>query len=203
MGAEKKVIDWESVEREYRAGIRSLRDIGEQFGVSNPAIVKRAKRDGWERDLSAKIRAKAESLVSKQLVSASVSTQTNVSERQIVEANATLMADTVLNQRTDIQRAIRIINQLWGEIEAEGEYTEEFRAMGEMLRSENDFGEDKLNDLYRAAIGMPQRVKSVKLLADALKVLIDLQRRVLKLDEYSPESAAPVTRIELIGLTAA
>lgn len=183
--AKRPAVDWEAVEREYRAGIRSLRDIGEQFGVSNPAIVKRAKRDGWERDLSAKIHAKAESLVSKQLVSTLVSTQTNVSERQIVEANANLLADTVLNQRTDIKRAMNIVVGLWNQIEAEGDYTEEFRRVGELMRNENDFGEDKLNDMYFAAIGMPQRVKSVKLLADALKVLIELQRKVLRIDEKS------------------
>ena len=48
----RKAIDWESVEMQYRAGIRSLRDIGAEFGVSDVAIIKRAKRDEWTRDLS-------------------------------------------------------------------------------------------------------------------------------------------------------
>ena len=46
----RKAVDWEAVEREYRAGIRSLKDIGAEFGVSDAGIVKRAKRDGWERE---------------------------------------------------------------------------------------------------------------------------------------------------------
>lgn len=43
---------WEGIENEYRAGIRSLRDIGEEYGVSHAAIRKRAERDRWSRGIS-------------------------------------------------------------------------------------------------------------------------------------------------------
>ena len=79
----RPAIDWEAVEREYRAGVKTLRQIADEFGVSNPAIVKRAKRDGWARNLAAKIQAKAESLVSKQEVSNEVSKDDAISERQV------------------------------------------------------------------------------------------------------------------------
>lgn len=52
--SDKKDIDWNAVELEYRAGIKSLKAIGNEFGVSDAGILKRAKRDGWERDLSAR-----------------------------------------------------------------------------------------------------------------------------------------------------
>ena len=94
-----------------------------------------------------------------------------------------MLADIVLNQRTNVKRAMTVVVALWGEIEAAGDYTEEFRRVGELMRSEDEFGQDRLNDMYVAAIGMPQRVKNVKLLADALKVLIELQRKILKLDD--------------------
>lgn len=45
----RKVIDWESVETQYRIGLRSLKDIGLEFDVSDAAIIKRARRDGWVR----------------------------------------------------------------------------------------------------------------------------------------------------------
>ena len=44
----RKDIDWKAVAIEYRAGIRSLKDIGAQFGVSDagtrPSLIQRARR---------------------------------------------------------------------------------------------------------------------------------------------------------------
>lgn len=44
--------DWEKIELDYRAGIKTLTQIAAEHGISHVAIIKRAKRDGWERDLS-------------------------------------------------------------------------------------------------------------------------------------------------------
>ena len=65
-----RIIDWEALEIQYRAGIRSLKNIGSEFGVSDAAIIKRAKRDNWSRDLKAKIQARADAKVSASLVRA-------------------------------------------------------------------------------------------------------------------------------------
>ena len=45
-----KAPDWERIELDYRAGIKSLREIADGSGVSHVAVSKRAKRDGWERE---------------------------------------------------------------------------------------------------------------------------------------------------------
>ena len=94
-----RIIDWEAIERDYRAGVRSLREMGDAYGVTHGAIRKRALRDGWVRDLGAKIRAKAESLVSADAVSDPVSMDTKKAiEREIVEVNAQLQASKILEQ---------------------------------------------------------------------------------------------------------
>lgn len=41
--------DWERIELDYRAGVKSLREIAEGSGVSHVGISKRAKRNHWER----------------------------------------------------------------------------------------------------------------------------------------------------------
>ena len=46
----KVAPDWERIEFDYRAGVRSLREIAGEHGISHVAINKRAKRDGWERE---------------------------------------------------------------------------------------------------------------------------------------------------------
>ena len=60
--------DWERIELDYRAGVKTLRQIADENGITHGAINKRAKRDGWERDLSDKIQRKADALVSKAAV---------------------------------------------------------------------------------------------------------------------------------------
>lgn len=186
----RSAVDWEAMAPDWRAGIKSVLQLSKEYSVSRAAILKHWEKEGVERDLSAKIRGKADALVTQALVTPEVTQKSRVTERQIVEANATKIAETELFQRANIQKAMDIVVTLWQQIEAEGDYTDEFRAVGEMMRSENDFGEDRLNDMYQAAIGLPQRVKNVKLLADALKVLIELQRKVLRLDEPAEKSSA-------------
>lgn len=63
MAGTRKQIDWEKIEFDYRAGVKSLREIGDLYGCTEGAIRKRAKRDGWERDLAARIKAKADAVI--------------------------------------------------------------------------------------------------------------------------------------------
>lgn len=182
-GAKRPKVDWEAVERDYRAGSKTLRQIGEEYGCSHVAVKKRAEREGWSRDLSVRIKEAAEAKVTKAEVTRIVTKEAAISERQVVEVNAQLLADVVLNERSDVKRARSIVQKLWELVEVELDHPEELEKLGDLLRSEDEFGNDKLNDLYRAAIGLPQQVKNAKALADALKVLIELERRILKIDD--------------------
>lgn len=48
--------DWEAIESAYRAGSLSVRAIGEKHGVNHATILKRASKEGWQRDLAEKVR---------------------------------------------------------------------------------------------------------------------------------------------------
>lgn len=52
----KRRFDWEAIEKEFRAGAMSIREIGRQYGPSDMAIRKRAKKLGWKRDLTDEVR---------------------------------------------------------------------------------------------------------------------------------------------------
>ena len=195
----RKVIDWESVEIQYRAGIRSLKDIGREFDVSDAAIVKRAKRDGWTRDLRAKIHAKAESKVSESLVSAEVSAQTKVREREVIEANAVAVADVRLAHRRDIRRSRSLANKLLEELEGLTDNRELFEQLGELMHSPDDKGMDRLNDLYRKVVELPNRTKVMKDLAETLKTLIALERQAYNLDDQQHEETYEDRLLRLLG----
>jgi hypothetical protein len=188
----KKAIEWDLVEIDYRAGIKSLKAIGAEYGVSDAGILKKARREGWVRDLGAKIRAKAEAQVSAAAVSAEVSAQTAQRERQVVEANATLQSNIILAHRTDIQRSRRLTMQLLDELEHQSEHAALYRELGELLAAPDERGQDKRLDLFNKAMSLPSRTGTMKALADSLKILIALERQAFGIDERENEGGSGI-----------
>ena len=184
---ERKAPDWERIEADYRAGVLSLREIAAAHGVSHVAIQKRAKKLGWTRDLAAKIKAKAEELVTKQAVTGSVTTETAASERQIIEANATRIAQVRGEHRADITRSRALTLKLLVELEDQTEGAELFAQLGELMYRPDEKGVDKLNELYHKVIGLPGRIDGVKKLAETLKNLIGLEREAYGIGADTPE----------------
>lgn len=185
----RRVIDWEAVEVAYRAGARSLRDIAAEYGCAESAIRKRAGKEDWSRDIAAKVKQKADELVRKAEVRTEVRTESAISEREQIQASASMIADKVLNQREDIRRSRATVQRLWALVDAELDHPEELAHLGKLMACPDENGQDKLNDLYHAAIGLPQQIKNAKLLADAIKVMIDLERRVLRIDDQPADAS--------------
>lgn len=184
------IPDWEAIESAYRAGLLSIREIASQHGITHGAINKRAKRDGWERDLKAKIKSKADALVSKREVSSQVSNETATSERILIEANAEVIATVRMEHRGDIRRARNIASSLFGELEAQCSDVGLLDNLGDLMVSPDDKGQDKLNEIYRKVISMPGRVKSMKDLSDTLKTLIGLERQAYDIDGPAGDDAS-------------
>ena len=159
--AGKAAPDWEKIEADYRAGVLSLREIAAANpGVSHQAIAKRAKASNWDRDISAKIQARADSLVDKALVDSAVDSKKVATERQIVDANARAIADVRLAHRKDIARAKGIANSLLDELE-DGAQAYELEA----------------------------RVKMSKTLTETLRIAIDMERQAFGMDAKGADSA--------------
>lgn len=187
----KAAPDWERIELDYRAGIKTLRQIADEHGITHTAVGKRARANGWARDLSGKIQAKADELVSKALVSSQVSMETKVAERQIVDANAQAAADIRLSQRTDIRRNRAIVTRLMDELEQQvgPENAALLADLGEIMREPDESGQDKRNDLYRKIISLPERAKTAKTLAETLRITVDMERQAFGMDAKGTDSA--------------
>lgn len=185
----KKPIDWEAVERDYRSGIKTLRQIADEAGITHGAVNKRAKKEGWSRDLSAKVTQRAEELVSKSLVSKEVSKEEKVSERQVVEANAEMMANVIRSHHKSLGRLDTVIKLLFDRLEAELSGTELFDQLGELMQTPDEKGQDKLNELYRKVIALPSHTDTAKKLAETLKTKIELERKVFKIEDQPADSS--------------
>lgn len=203
--SEKKRIDWEAVEILYRAGLLSLREIAEEHGITHGAINKRAKRDGWTRNLEARIRAKADAAVSRAAVSEEVSAQKLVTERVIVEANAELQYRIRIEHRQDIGRTRKLFQNLLGELEITTDNVGLFERLGELLdeSGEDENGksrQDKLNEIYRKVISLGGRVDSSKKLIEMLEKVIRLEREAFNISgapELGDDQGQQISNLEL------
>jgi len=149
--AERKQVDWESVERDYSAGLLSLREIGDKHGVTEGAIRKKAKKEEWVRDLTAKIAKKTDDLVRKEMVRSEVRSEKTVSEKEVIEANAQAIVNVKLGHRTSIKKVNSLVESLLDEIET--------------------LNKDK------SVENLPMRVDVTKKLMDTLKTSIDKERQ--------------------------
>jgi len=182
MAADKENIDWLAVENDYRPNRLSLRAIGEKYGCTEGAIRKKAKKEKWVRNLSEKIKDRADDLVRREAVRASTQ-----NESDIINANALNSATIQITEQKDISRARKLAMLLFDELEQQVINISLFEQLGELLHSPDEKGVDKLNDLYRKTISIGGRVDNVKKLTETLKVAIELERKVHKIDEDGRE----------------
>ena len=199
--AEKKFVDWELIERDYRAGIKTLRQIAEERGVSHVAINKRAKKDGWSRDLTQKIQQKAQELVTKAEVTKAVTKERAGNDRDTVSAYGGVLADVEIKQREGVQLGIDNAFGILCELSmlAKPEFREVLEWMADEFDESNPTFKDKANELYRYIIGLAGRVKMGKDAAATLGVYYPLQRKQYKLDDEGNNKTTVDDLLEAIG----
>lgn len=196
---DKQATDWEVIEREFRAGVKPLRDIGAEHGVSHTAITKRANKHGWTRDLNAKIRAKADLLVSKEAVSKEVAMETKIAEQEIVEANAVLQATIRREHRRDISRSRKLVITLLEELETQTGGIELLHELGDLINAPDPEDTEALRaikqkrmDAYHKVISLSGRTGTMKSLTDSLKTLVGLEREAFGIDSrFDDEGTKP------------
>lgn len=101
---ERKPVDWEAIEREYRAGMLSLREIGRRNGVSEGAIRKKAKAENWTRALADKVReAVREKLVRTDGTQQGTQGQ-RATDAEIVDAASAVGLALITTHRRDLEQ---------------------------------------------------------------------------------------------------
>ena len=175
--AERKQVDWEGVERDYSAGLLSLREIAEKYGVSKSLVERKKNSENWARDLTAKIQSKADSIIASSGVDSkgvdSGVDNKKTSEKEVIEANAQAIVSIKLKHRTSIGRLNSVVDSLLAEIEV--------------------LNKDKSVD------NLPMRVDLTKKLSDTLKTSIDKERQAFDIqDKTTPVDGAINTLIGAI-----
>lgn len=115
--AHKSTVDWEAIEREYRAGQLSVAEIARQHGLTHPAILKKAKKLGWTRNLAERVReAVTASLVTDEVTEK----QKAETESETIAAAAARGVQIVREHRAAIGRAqqvaLKVLSQFEGDV---------------------------------------------------------------------------------------
>jgi hypothetical protein len=188
----RKLIDWDLVEADWRAGVKTKQQMAAEHGVSRAAMDKRFAKLGITRDLGAKVRAKAEALVAQAAVTQEVTPATSATEREIIEVNATMQSEIILAHRRDIQRSRKLTMSLLAELEHQVDHVDLYEQLGELLAQPDENGQDKRHDLFKKAMSLSSRTGTMKGLTDSLKTLIGLERQAFGIDERESEGNAGI-----------
>lgn len=181
----RKATDWEAIERDYRAGLLSIREVAKVHGVSDKAIRNKAKENGWERDLSDKINEKVRTgLVRTQSAAADLKT-----EREIIETAAATVVQVVRGHRKHISRQIELVDTLTEQlVGAAGSRDEIEAAIFDETAGDKD---GKRRSAMLKAVSLPTHASAAVNLANALKTLVGLERQAFSIKDESetPPSA--------------
>jgi hypothetical protein len=166
-------IDWERIQIDYCVGIKSIREIAAEHGIRDGSIRSKAKTHGWKRDLTSRIEAKADRLVQEAFVREANPTAT---DEAVIEATAHAQASVRRKLRDRASRLNDFADGLLSELEAMTVHADDFARVGEMMRCPDEFGKDKLNDVYMAAASLTGRVQSGRTVAEMMKNAFTLER---------------------------
>jgi hypothetical protein len=144
MTDEKKPVDWAGIERDYTATTRSIREIAAWFQISDTAIRKRAKAEGW-------VRAKG---------SQGSQLQTSANLPVVEGPKGPPKVEEVIG------RGRNLIDRLMDELDAETLHRGEM----DLIIQLNETDPARLQAL-RQAVSLPVRAKTLQTLALALKTM--------------------------------
>lgn len=199
MAAPKKEINRAGLELDYRAGIKTMRVMASEYGLSAPRITQIAEEEGWERDLTAKIHMKAQAKLNKAMLNANLnnSPDVKVTEQRIIEVAAQNQADIVIAHRSQIGTARKLVDDLIAELTHQTNCKELYEKLEELLNGESDI--EGLAKIYKSVTGLSGRVGNLKALTEAMKNLVSLERQAFNIDameEKQPEKEdVPITEI--------
>ena len=175
--------DWGIVEKDYRAGLLTDRQIGEKYGVSHGSVQQQAKKRGWSRNLVGRSVAKAEEKLARTELATKLANKAKVaSEKELVDSTADVMVQIMIGHRTDASRLRRVVTALLDKVEAIVKESELFAQIADLCAAPDEKGIDKINDLYRKVIDLPAQTDTTKKLAETMKILIELERKIFKIE---------------------
>lgn len=191
--------DWDAIEPHWRAGIASLAQLERDFGVSRQAITKHFAKRKIGRDLAAKIKGEAATIVQRATVAGGAPVAVpeppadgRQTDRETVGINARVQANVILGHRSTIQRAQRVTDHLLTELESQTFDAGLYRQLDRLMREAAANGKVAMETLtpllalYQRTTSSSARTENMRKLSEILKTLVELERRVHGISDDTP-----------------
>ncbi len=172
-GVGKRKTDWEAVERDYRTGAFTLREMADKYTISHQAISKQAKNKGWPQDLSIAIRQATKAKLVEELVAKEVAKNESEVAKGVAKgchavvntvlAVAELNKQVIMSHRSRLTELADAVDYAKGVLLAQGANIENIRDASTL-------------------------VQAVGSLATATKTLIDKERESYTLNDKPEET---------------
>ena len=178
----RTVRSWEAIEREYRTGQLSLREIGRQHAVTDTAIRKHAKQHGWQRDLSDRVRREVRNEIVRSAVREKLSREP-LSDEEIVSVGRDRGAKAVQGHLSRAGRLKRLVDKKLDLLDAH-------------------YGDDSEARAQAAALLFPTKGDSLtaaeRTVADMIERIAKLERQALNIDDAPASDAEVMSTAERI-----
>lgn len=180
-------IDWEAIERDYRTGKMTLRELEAKHGAPFSSISRRAKAEGWTQDLRHVIRQKASAeLVAE--VAAQGTTQLCNDTAQAVQLAAQQAKAVMSAHRTRAHALAATALDLLGELGKAALLAQEQELLAQILAGSGAEPKDEAEArrVVSKALSLGGRASTVKLLTDSLAKVQEMERKAWDLEDDAP-----------------
>lgn len=188
-------VDLVFLEADYRAGVKPSKVLAEEYGVSVSTINLYAKKFGWERDLKAVVRERAQAKVEQALATAHTDAERSqaVDQTKAVEIYAEIQKGVILRAQERIGNLQKTADKLIAELSAQMMDASEMAAVSELValsQGQCDESESvspaqvaKRVESFRKLLSLGDRVETAKKLSDVVKTLTALEYSVFGIKE--------------------
>lgn len=208
-GARRPSHDWEAIERDYRSGRFTLRELSALHGPNGPdaaTIKRRADKHKWEKDLAEAVRIATRAKVIEATVAAEAAARATETQQAVAVAQqavassvsvaSDIAAKVVIEHRARAKRAAEVARGILEELSAAAALDEDRELIAEILAGDGaDPGKvAEARQAIQRALGIGARASTVQKLTDSLAKAQAMEERAYRLED-APSAPQPAMDI--------
>lgn len=193
-------VDWDAVERDFRTGKFTLRELEAKHGVSYAQISRKSKEQAWEKDLREEIKIATDVSLLREAVTHA---QKNVTDVVLVAAEVN--TQVILGHRKGLREITAVRDLLLGQVAEAAAKLPDLAEVIEMVRNPDENGIDKANDALKKALSRGALVDDLKKLAEVDEKVRKGEREAFSITSEVEEAASRQQRrvmIEFVDVVA-